>query len=175
MLLVFDGNGVYQWHIFFELIRTLVIYCEWNSVELRSLWMALFCIQDYQKALKYIDAILKVEPSNHQARQLRTYTEKKMKKGVSWLIILHVWLLIDVDRLFFSYSWTTIDPYIGNGNDSWCRCIFRGFHLRIYLEFASPPYLCFTEGLIGMALVGGAAAVGIAGIGALIGLAVARK
>ena len=33
----------------------------------------------------------------------------------------------------------------------------------------------FAEGLIGMALVGGAAAVGIAGIGALIGLAVAKR
>ena len=32
-----------------------------------------------------------------------------------------------------------------------------------------------AEGLIGMAIVGGAAAVGIAGLGALIGLAVAKK
>ena len=56
---------------------------------------------------------------------------------------------------------------------SWC-----------FVHFAKHAFGCrevmfvlfmVAEGLIGMAIVGGAAAVGIAGLGALIGLAVAKK
>lgn len=37
--------------------------------------------QDYERALKYVDAIRHIEPSNHQARQLHNYIKKKMEKG----------------------------------------------------------------------------------------------
>jgi fission 1 protein len=38
-------------------------------------------LKEYTKALKYAEAILKVEPGNHQAHELKTYIDKKMKKG----------------------------------------------------------------------------------------------
>ena len=37
--------------------------------------------QEYEKALKYAKAIQKVEPGNHQAKDLANYIEKKMKQG----------------------------------------------------------------------------------------------
>ncbi|KAK2141716.1 hypothetical protein LSH36_1053g00029 [Paralvinella palmiformis] len=36
-------------------------------------------LKEYEKALKYTEAILKVEPKNHQAAQLREHIKKKMK------------------------------------------------------------------------------------------------
>ncbi|CAH1781370.1 unnamed protein product, partial [Owenia fusiformis] len=68
-------------------------------------------LKDFDKALKYTDAIKQVEPKNHQAHQLEDYIRKKRR----------------------------------------------------------------TDGLIGMAAVGGAAAFGIAAVGALVGLAIAKK
>ncbi|XP_025080233.1 mitochondrial fission 1 protein-like isoform X2 [Pomacea canaliculata] len=37
-------------------------------------------LKDYERALKYVDAIRHIEPSNHQARQLHNYIKKKMEK-----------------------------------------------------------------------------------------------
>ena len=37
--------------------------------------------QEYDRALKYTNGILAVEPKNHQANQLKDYIEKKMKRG----------------------------------------------------------------------------------------------
>ncbi|KAI0231004.1 Mitochondrial fission 1 protein [Lamellibrachia satsuma] len=67
-------------------------------------------IKDYNKALKYVKALLTIEPGNHQAQELKEYIDQKMKK----------------------------------------------------------------EGLVGMAIVGGAAALAIGGIVSL-GVALARK
>ena len=39
------------------------------------------CSQEYERALKYIDAVTHIEPANHQARQLHNYIKKKMEKG----------------------------------------------------------------------------------------------
>ena len=39
------------------------------------------CLQEYERALKYIDAVTHIEPGNHQARQLHNYIKKKMEKG----------------------------------------------------------------------------------------------
>ncbi|XP_074657549.1 mitochondrial fission 1 protein-like [Tubulanus polymorphus] len=36
-------------------------------------------LKEYQKAKKYVDAILLVEPNNHQASCLKRYIEKKMR------------------------------------------------------------------------------------------------
>ena len=46
--------------------------------------------QNYDRALKFIDAILKVEPQNHQAEQLKEYTKQKMKKGFPTFPIPHL-------------------------------------------------------------------------------------
>lgn len=42
--------------------------------------------QEYEDALKYANALLKVEPENRQAQSLKHYIEDKMKKGnfTSW-------------------------------------------------------------------------------------------
>jgi tRNA-dihydrouridine synthase len=42
--------------------------------------------QEYEDALKYANALLKVEPENRQAHSLKHYIEDKMKKGnfTSW-------------------------------------------------------------------------------------------
>ncbi|XP_064638594.1 mitochondrial fission 1 protein-like [Lineus longissimus] len=37
-------------------------------------------LKEYTHALRYADAILKVEPRNHQVHELKTYIDKKMKK-----------------------------------------------------------------------------------------------
>lgn len=49
--------------------------------------------QEYQQALTYVKALLKIEPNNHQALELEKYIEKKMKKGkcISRLIITICW------------------------------------------------------------------------------------
>ncbi len=46
--------------------------------------------QEYERALKYSDAILQVEPRNHQAKEMKEYIKKKMKKGMEsvYLILL---------------------------------------------------------------------------------------
>ncbi|XP_076454111.1 mitochondrial fission 1 protein-like isoform X2 [Babylonia areolata] len=37
-------------------------------------------LKEYERALKYIDAVRQIEPGNHQARDLNTYIKKKMEK-----------------------------------------------------------------------------------------------
>ena len=37
--------------------------------------------QEYERALKYADGILKVQPNNHQVQDLKTEINKRMKKG----------------------------------------------------------------------------------------------
>ncbi|KAK7089975.1 hypothetical protein V1264_009844 [Littorina saxatilis] len=37
-------------------------------------------LKEYERALKYIDAVTRIEPGNHQARQLHQYIKKKMEK-----------------------------------------------------------------------------------------------
>ena len=38
-------------------------------------------LQEYERALKYADGILKVQPNNHQVQDLKTEINKRMKKG----------------------------------------------------------------------------------------------
>ena len=45
-------------------------------------------LQDYEKALKYVEGILKVQPNNSQAVGLREEINKRMKKGNSNLVVL---------------------------------------------------------------------------------------
>ena len=40
-----------------------------------------YLLQDYNHALKYVNALLLIEPSNHQAQDLKRYINKKMKSG----------------------------------------------------------------------------------------------
>jgi len=42
-------------------------------------------MQEYEKALKFTSAILKAEPNNHQAQQLETYIQKKLRNGMQQL------------------------------------------------------------------------------------------
>lgn len=37
-------------------------------------------LKEYEKALRYVDGILKIQPGNSQAQSLRTWIEKKQKK-----------------------------------------------------------------------------------------------
>ena len=39
-------------------------------------------MQEYEDALKYTKAILRIEPTNHQALDLEQYIKKKMKNGM---------------------------------------------------------------------------------------------
>ena len=51
------------------------------SVFLMQLVWLVLPLQDYNKALKYANALLIIEPGNHQAQELKEYIDKKMKKG----------------------------------------------------------------------------------------------
>jgi len=42
----------------------------------------LCCIQEFETALKFTNAILKAEPSNRQAEQLEAYIQKKLRNGM---------------------------------------------------------------------------------------------
>ncbi|KAL8595939.1 hypothetical protein ACOMHN_018251 [Nucella lapillus] len=37
-------------------------------------------LKEYERALKYIDAVTRIEPRNHQAHNLHSYIKKKMEK-----------------------------------------------------------------------------------------------
>ncbi|KAL5005219.1 hypothetical protein ScPMuIL_018675 [Solemya velum] len=37
-------------------------------------------IKEYEQALKYVKTLLRIEPGNHQAKDLHRYIDKKMKK-----------------------------------------------------------------------------------------------
>lgn len=46
-------------------------------------------IKEYQQALTYVKALLKIEPNNYQALELKKYIEKKMKKeGIMGIAIV---------------------------------------------------------------------------------------
>lgn len=46
-------------------------------------------IKEYPQALKYVKALLKIEPGNHQALQLEKFINKKMtKEGIMGMAIV---------------------------------------------------------------------------------------
>lgn len=57
-----------------------------NTASDQSLVTFFLSFQEYEDALKYANALLKVEPENRQAQSLKHYIEDKMKKGnfTSW-------------------------------------------------------------------------------------------
>ena len=68
-----------------------------------GLWLGwqilLNLLQDYNKALKYVKALLTIEPGNHQAQELKEYIDQKMKKGEFFLSLHGVLLLLTVAYL----------------------------------------------------------------------------
>lgn len=53
--------------------------------------------QEYEDALKYANALLKVEPENRQAQSLKQYIQDKMKKG-------EIPYLLDYKSIFYFFD-----------------------------------------------------------------------
>nr|CAB3246341.1 mitochondrial fission 1 protein-like [Phallusia mammillata] len=71
-----------DWKTGFELLKKLYDIGDDHAKRDYLYYMAIakFKMKKYDDALEYCQAILKVQPQNHQVKQLKAYIESKMKK-----------------------------------------------------------------------------------------------
>lgn len=115
------------------------------------MWCEALPLQEYEKALKYVRGLLQTEPQNTQAKELERLIDKAMKKGDTYTQSF-------IKPTLLKGPWSPSPQTLLWGAGPICSLL---------------P-LSFSDGLVGMAIVGGMA-LGVAGLAGLIGLAVSKS